>query len=152
MKLFPPSINSLYGVKYSPSVFILSKQMRNPINPHFLYYFIVSSFNNTAVTAESLQKCCLIKGFTDRRVGRARLQCDGTCAEDNFRVWAERKSPYSLTADMRSRQFSLLLAAAFCVGVARNGLTPVSCFSFTSPPSRRFVPSHSNRTLQVECS
>jgi hypothetical protein len=32
-------------------------------------------------------------------------------------------SPYIFRADMRGRRFSSLLAADFCVGVARNGLT-----------------------------
>jgi hypothetical protein len=40
----------------------------------------------------------------------------------------------------------LLLAAGFCVGVAPSGL---SCYPFTSPPSRKFVPSHSNRALSL---
>jgi hypothetical protein len=35
---------------------------------------------------------------------RAQLQCDDICAEDSFPVWAERASPYSLTADTRGRQ------------------------------------------------
>jgi hypothetical protein len=46
---------------------------------------------------------------------RTRLECDGTYAEDSFHIWAEQTSPYSLTADMRVRQFSSLLAAGFCV-------------------------------------
>lgn len=53
----------------------------------------------------------------------ARLQCDGKCAESNFYAWVERTSPYPLTGDMRGGQFSLLLAAGLCFGVARSGLT-----------------------------
>jgi hypothetical protein len=53
--------------------------------------------------------------------GRARLQRDGTCAEDTFRVWQERTSPYA--ANMKCGQFSSLLEAGSCVRVARNGLT-----------------------------
>lgn len=34
-------------------------------------------------------------------VGRAELQYDGICTQDNFHVWAEWTSPHSLTADMR---------------------------------------------------
>jgi hypothetical protein len=74
-------------------------------------------------------------------LGRARLQCDG--AEDSFRVRAQRTSPCSLLADTRGRQFSSLLASAL-----EWLVTPLSCFPFTSPLSRRFVPSHSNRILQ----
>jgi hypothetical protein len=55
----------------------------------------------------------------------ARLQRDGTCAEDDSRE----------------------CAAGFCVGAARNGLTHVPLHS---PPSRRFVPSHSNRALNTQ--
>jgi hypothetical protein len=40
-----------------------------------------------------------------------------------FFQWVELTSPYSLTKCMRSRQFNSLLAAGFCVGLARNGLT-----------------------------
>jgi hypothetical protein len=38
-------------------------------------------------------------------------------------VWGKGASPCCLTADMRGRHFSSLLAASFCVGVAPNGLT-----------------------------
>jgi hypothetical protein len=76
---------------------------------------------------------------------RAQLQCDGTCAEDKFHVWEGQTSPYSLTAGMRGRQFSSLLTASFCIGVARNRLTQsAALFSLTFPPGR-FVPSHSNQ-------
>jgi hypothetical protein len=54
---------------------------------------------------------------------RAQLQCDGTLTGDNFCVWAWWTSSYSLTVNMRSRQFRLLLAARFCIGVACNRLT-----------------------------
>jgi hypothetical protein len=47
----------------------------------------------------------------DDVTSRARLQCDVTYAEDNFRVWTERASLCSLTGDMRGRQSSSLLAA-----------------------------------------
>jgi hypothetical protein len=78
------------------------------------------------------------------RDSRARVPCNDTCAEDNFCVWAERRSPYFLTAD---KHFCSLLAAGFCFGVVRNGLTPLFCFLFTCPPLPRFVPSHSSRAL-----
>jgi hypothetical protein len=68
---------------------------------------------------------------------RARLQCDGTCAGDNFCVWVEQTSPYALTTNMSGRQFSLLLADDICVGVARNGLAHSAVlFPFTSPPGQ----------------
>jgi hypothetical protein len=41
-----------------------------------------------------------------------------------------------ITASMRRRQFTLLLAAGFCIGVSLNGLAPHSC---------RFVSLHSNQ-------
>jgi hypothetical protein len=48
-----------------------------------------------------------------------------------------------LTADTRWR-----LAVSSCVGVAHNGPAHSALlFPYTSPPSRGFVPSHSNRTL-----
>lgn len=71
----------------------------------------------------------IINKITKRRkvkksVGnRAQLQCDGTYAEDSFHIWAQKMIPYSLTVDMRVRQYSSLLAAGFCVGVAHKGLT-----------------------------
>jgi hypothetical protein len=73
-------------------------------------------------------------------------------AQTTFCVWVERTNPYFLTADMRGREFSSLMAAGFCVGVAHNGITSVFCFPFTSLPSRMFVPSHSNRTPRVKYS
>jgi hypothetical protein len=63
----------------------------------------------------------------------------------HFYERADRTSPYSLTADMRDGQFSSLLAAGFCVGVACTRLTRASVlFPFTCPPSCRFVASQSN--------
>jgi hypothetical protein len=71
------------------------------------------------------------------------LHCDGTCAEENFHVWVEQMSPYFLTANMRVRQFILLLTAGFCIGVALTGIFAVLlCFPLTSFPLHRFVPSH----------
>jgi hypothetical protein len=80
---------------------------------------------------------------------RARLQCDGTCEEDNFHVWAERTSPYSLTRGMRGRHFSSKLVSGLCFGVAHTGSYSLLCHvsPFTSLPSRTFVPSHSNRDI-----
>jgi hypothetical protein len=69
-----------------------------------------------------------------------------------FCVWAERTSPYYLTVGMRGRQFSSLLAASFCVEVARNGLThsavlfPLHFLSFA-----QVCPSHSSRALTLNC-
>jgi hypothetical protein len=51
---------------------------------------------------------------------------------------------------MRGRHFGSLLGNSFCVGMTRNGFTHSAViFPFTSPPSLRFVPSHSNRALFV---
>lgn len=38
------------------------------------------------------------------------LLSNGTCAEDNFRLWAERVNPRSRAANTRSRPFSSLAA------------------------------------------
>jgi hypothetical protein len=65
-----------------------------------------------------------------------------------FKVQVEQTSQYSLTADMSATQFSLLLAACFCIGVAHNGLTHSTVlFLFTFLPLCMFVPTHSNQAL-----
>jgi hypothetical protein len=64
----------------------------------------------------------------------AQLHCNGTCAEDSFYVWVEQMSPYFLTADMRRRQFSLLLTAGFYIGVAHKGhIHSAALFSLNFP-------------------
>jgi hypothetical protein len=68
--------------------------------------------------------------------------------ETKFCVWLKRTGPYYLTADIRGRQFSSLLAAGFWVGVACNRRAlSVVLFVFIPPISRKFVPSHSNRNI-----
>jgi hypothetical protein len=54
-----------------------------------------------------------------REVGRARLQCDGTCAEDNFQ-WDGRVQ--NLLQQIWGVESSLLVAG-FCVCLDSNGLT-----------------------------
>jgi hypothetical protein len=56
---------------------------------------------------------------------RAGLQCDGKCTEEIFHECAERRRSYSLRADTRDIQFSLLLTAVFLVPVALDGLYSV---------------------------
>lgn len=64
-------------------------------------------------------------------------------AQKIFSVCGTGESIFSYSR-REGRQFSLLLAAGFCVGVAR----PAVLFPYTSPPpSRRFVSSHINRAL-----
>jgi hypothetical protein len=54
---------------------------------------------------------------------RAQLRCDDIRTEDSFPVWAERASPYSLTADTRGRR---LLAALDWLVTGLLTLCPVS--------------------------
>lgn len=75
-------------------------------------------------------------------IGRTQLQCDGINTEGNFCVQAERVSPHSLTTDKRHIQFSLLLAAGFCLAVAHNKLTNSNVLSFLT-----FLPSFLPRGL-----
>lgn len=88
-----------------------------------------------------------------RLPGKARLQSDGTCAEDNIHIWVKRTSPYPLIAGMRVwgidssvRCWQLVSALEW---VMMDLLTLLSCFPFTSPPSCRFVLSRSNRAMAL---
>jgi hypothetical protein len=74
---------------------------------------------------------CLMHGELNRFVRNrswpnrdtARLQCDGTCAENNFLVRAEQTSPYSLTAGMWGQTVQFAAGSSCLRWVARNGLT-----------------------------
>jgi hypothetical protein len=90
-----------------------------------------------------------------RTGGRLRLKCDGTRAETRFRLSAKRTSPFrSAGASVQSTTGSR------GVRISGNNAgypmfrgywlpTPFASFSFTSPPVRHRVPSHSSWILQT---
>jgi hypothetical protein len=90
---------------------------------------------------------------------RVQLRLDGTGAETRFRLSAKRTSP----RDSARGQFCRLLAAevymsagSICTVLETPRSceacwipTPFSCCPFISPPTRRRVPCHLNRTLRT---
>jgi hypothetical protein len=69
----------------------------------------------------------------------ARLQCDGTCKEDNFRVWVVKMSTHPVIPDTRGRYVSSILAVGFRARLAHNGLTPSAVLFPSSLPSFTLV-------------
>jgi hypothetical protein len=60
----------------------------------------------------------------------------------------ESMFPYSRYEGGGGGDSQFAAGSCFSVGMARNGsLTPLSCFPFTLPSSRKFVLSHSNRDI-----
>jgi hypothetical protein len=87
------------------------------------------------------------RSYLSTNSSRARVQCDHIFAEDSFLLWEERTSPYSEQirgADASVRCWQLI---SMLVWHVTSLLTSTPCFSFTFPPSRRLVPSHTNRPI-----
>jgi hypothetical protein len=75
-----------------------------------------SSFEKWSILGiERNHSLAIVTGTALEMNNRVWLLSNGTCTEDSFCLWAEWTSPYSLAADTRSRQISLLLAAEMCV-------------------------------------
>jgi hypothetical protein len=78
------------------------------------------------------ESCKRAKHILQVKAGRARLQSAGTCAENSFRLWLERTSPCSLTADMSGNQSSSLRFRK-----PRLTAVEISCADHATPSIRR---------------
>jgi hypothetical protein len=83
---------------------------------------------------------------------RARLKCDGTCAETRFGLSAKRTSPFKLVGRVGGDQFSPLLAAEVCASAVVMVVTlDTPCSEVECKTTGYPLHSHVSPSLPLPC-